>query len=200
MTMPKVVDVEATKMRIVKATWKVVTTKGIQSVSMRRVARAAGCTSGLITHYFTDKDELVTYAYEVVLDQMIASAAMRVSQERSVSQKLLAAVEAIEPSTPHMKQLTVVLMNFWAQAAFNDVFAARCRRDYKRWRTLISRTIRQGIDAGELRDDTDIRALTDTITLLSDGLSVGMTLTPTIYPEGHRQVILLGILQPYLRN
>jgi len=198
--MPKVVDVEATKMRIVKATWQVITTKGIQSVSMRRVASAAGCTSGLITHHFTDKDELVTYAYEVVLDQMIANAAKRVHQELSVSHKLLAAVEAIEPSTAHMKQLTVVLMNFWAQAAFNDSFAARCRRDYKRWRTLISRTIRQGIDAGELRDDTNIRALTDTITLLSDGLSVGMTLTPTIYPEGHRQVILLGILQPYLRK
>jgi TetR/AcrR family transcriptional repressor of bet genes len=196
--MPKVVDVEATKMRIVKATWDVITTKGIQSVSMRRVASAAGCTSGLITHHFSDKDELVTYAYEVVLDKMIADAALRVSEEHNVRDKLWAAVEAIEPSTPHMKQLTIVLLNFWAQAAFNPTFAARCRQDYKRWRTLITRTIREGITAGELRRDTDIQALTDTITLLSDGLSVGMTLTPTVYSARHRRTILFGILQPYL--
>jgi TetR/AcrR family transcriptional regulator, transcriptional repressor of bet genes len=196
--MPKVVDVEATKMRIVKATWDVITTKGIQSVSMRRVASAAGCTSGLITHHFTDKDELVTYAYEVVLDTMIADAALRVGEEHTVRDKLWAAVEAIEPSTRHMKQLTIVLMNFWAQAAFNRAFAARCRQDYKRWRTLITRTIREGITAGELRDDTDIQALTDTITLLSDGLSVGMTLTPTVYSARHRRTILFAILQPYL--
>jgi TetR/AcrR family transcriptional repressor of bet genes len=196
--MPKVVDVEATRMRIVKATWDVITTKGIQSVSMRRVASAAGCTSGLITHHFTDKDELVTYAYEVALDKMIADAALRLSEERSVRDKLWAAVEAIEPSTPQMKQLTVVLMNFWAQATFNRSFAARCRQDYKRWRALITRTIREGIGVGELRRDTDIRALTDTITLLSDGLSVGMTLTPTVYSARHRRTILFGILQPYL--
>ncbi len=196
--MPKVVDVAATKMRIVRATWAVITTKGIQSVSMRRVARAAGCTSGLITHHFSDKDELVTYAYEVVLDKMIADAALRVSQEHSVREKLLAAVEAIEPSAPQMKQLTVVLMNFWAQAAFNKVFAERCRRDYKRWRALIADTLREGVESGELRMDTNIRALTDTITLLSDGLSVGMTLTPAIYSERHRRTILSGILQPYL--
>ena len=185
-------------MRIVKATWDVITTMGIQSVSMRRVASAAGCTSGLITHHFADKDELVTYAYEMVLNEMIANAARRVSEERNVRDKLWAAVEAIEPSTPRMKQLTVVLMNFWAQAAFNRTFAARCRQDYKRWRTLISRTIRDGIDAGELRANTDVRALTDTITLLSDGLSVGMTLTPAVYSEPYRRVILFAILQPHL--
>jgi len=198
--MPKIVDVEATKMRIVKAAWNVITTKGIQSVSMRRVARAAGCTSGLITHHFVDKDELVTYAYEVALSEMIADAALRVSEERNVRDKLLAAVEAIEPSTLRMKQLTVVLMNFWAQAAFNRAFAERCRQDYKRWRAVISRTIREGIDADELRDDTDISALTDTITLLSDGLSVGMTLTPSRYSESYRRTILFGILRPYMRS
>jgi AcrR family transcriptional regulator len=196
--MPKIVDVEATKLRIVKATWDVITTEGMQSVSMRRVASAAGCTSGLITHHFADKDELVTYSYEMVLNEMIANAAQRVSEEHSVRDKVWAAVEAIEPTTPHMKQLTVVLINFWAQAAFNRAFAARCRQDYKRWRALISRTIREGIETGELRADTDVRALTDTITLLSDGLSVGMTLTPTVYSAQHRRAILFGILQPYL--
>jgi AcrR family transcriptional regulator len=196
--MPKIVDVDATKMRIVEAAWDVITTEGIQSVSMRRVAKAAGCTSGLITHHFTDKDELVTYAYEKVLDEMIANAARRVDEERSLRDKLWAAIEAIEPTTPRLQQLTVVLINFWAQAAFNRAFAARCRQDYKRWRTLISRTLRGGVEAGELRADTDIRALTDTLTLLSDGLSVGMTLTPTLYPKGHRRDILFALLQPYL--
>jgi TetR/AcrR family transcriptional regulator, transcriptional repressor of bet genes len=198
--MPKVVDVEATKMRIVRATWAIITKKGIQSVSMRRVASAAGCTTGLITHHFSDKDELVTHAYKVVLDRMIADATFRVTQESSVREKLLAAVEAIEPSAPEMKEFTIVLINFWAQAAFNDTFAARCRHDYKRWRRLIARTIRHGIDAGELRTNTDVRALTDTITLLSDGLSVGMTLTPAVYPRSHRHTILNSLLQPYLRQ
>jgi AcrR family transcriptional regulator len=185
-------------MRIVQATWDVITREGMQSVSMRRVASAAGCTSGLITHHFTDKDELITYAYGMVLNEMIDNAARRVGEERGIRDKLWAAVEAIEPTTPRLKQLTVVLVNFWAQAAFNPAFAARCRQDYKRWRALLSRTVREGIEAGELRADTDVQVLTDTLTLLSDGLSVGMTLTPTLYPTSHRRKILFSVLRPYV--
>lgn len=196
--MPKIVDVEAVKMRIVEATWKVIVSEGIQSVSMRRVAAQAGCTTGLITHHFRDKDQLVTYAYRLVLDRMIADATSRVQQEGTVAERLLAAVEAIEPTGAKMKQLTVVLMNFWGQAAFNARYAARCRQDYKRWRELIDRVVRQGIRTGELVPDTDVRTLTDLITLLSDGLSVGMTLTPRDYPARQRRAILMTILRPYL--
>jgi AcrR family transcriptional regulator len=196
--MPKIVDVDATRRRIVEAAWAVIATEGIQSVSMRRVAREAGCTSGLITHHFADKDELVTSAYEGVLDEMIQNAARQVTRARSVADKLCVAVEAIEPTSARLKQLTIVLMNFWAQAAFNPVFAARCRQDYKRWRALVSGIVRDGIGAGELRGDTDVQALTDAITLLSDGLSVGMTLTPNRYGKRHRRVILMNLLRPHL--
>lgn len=198
--MPKIVDVEASKMRIVRATWSVIAAEGIQSVSMRRVATQAGCTTGLITHYFRDKDELVTYAYRVALDRMLTDAATEVAKQRGVSDRLLAAVEAIEPSDKQMKQLTIVLMNFWGQAAFNSAYAARCRQDYRRWRRLIARVVAQGIDSGELRAETDVRVLTDLITLLSDGLSVGMTLTPKAYPGAHRRTIIRGILQPFIRE
>jgi AcrR family transcriptional regulator len=198
--MPKIVDVEATRMRIVRATWAVIKSEGIQSVSMRRVAKQANCTTGLITHYFRDKDELVTHAYRVVLDKMIADATLSVQRERSVSERLLAAVEAIEPTNAEMKEFTVVLMNFWGQAAFNEAYAARCRQDYRRWRDIIGRVVKEGIASGELYPHTDVRAVTDIITLLSDGLSVGMTLTPNAYPAERRRALIRGILAPYIRK
>ena len=187
-------------MRIVRATWAVIRSEGIQSVSMRRVAQQANCTTGLITHYFRDKDELVTHAYRVVLDKMIADATLSVQRERSVGERLLAAVEAIEPTNAEMKEFTVVLMNFWGQAAFNEAYAARCRQDYRRWRDLIGRVVKEGIASGELRPDTDVRGVTDLITLLSDGLSVGMTLTPNAYPAERRRALIRSILAPYARK
>ena len=196
--MPKITDAAKMRQRIIAATWTVIATEGIQSVSMRRVARAAGSTTGLITHYFQDKDELVTRAYRTVLDRMIGDAARRIAAPGRVSERLLAAIEAIEPTRAEMKQFTIVLMNFWAQAAFNPAFARHCHQDYRRWRTLIGRTIRDGIRTGELRRDTDVRRVCDLLTLLSDGFSVGMTLTPAAYPRERRAGILLEVLKPYL--
>ena len=198
--MPKITDAVAVRQRILTATWHVIASEGIQSVSMRRVARAAGSTTGLITHYFKDKDELVTRAYRTVLDRMLADAAERIAAPGTVTDRLLAAVEAIEPTDPQMRQFTIVLLNFWAQAAFNPAFARACQQDYRRWRRLIGGAIRDGIAAGELRADTDVRTLCDLLTLVSDGFSVGLTLTPRLYPAGHRRVVLRCLLQPYVRK
>jgi TetR/AcrR family transcriptional repressor of bet genes len=186
--MPKVTDADAIKKQIVTAAWDVIATEGIQSASMRRVARAAGCTTGLLTHYFRDKHELVTYAYRLALDRMIADATQRVSRARGIEAQLLAAIEAIEPTGRELKQLTVVMINFWAQAAFSTTYAMHCKQDYRRWRKLISATIRSGIAAGELRARTDVRMLTDQLTLLSDGLS------------GHRRALIRVLLRTHLHK
>jgi TetR/AcrR family transcriptional regulator, transcriptional repressor of bet genes len=197
--MPKITDTEATKTRIVRAAWKVIATEGIEAATLRRVATEAGCTTGLITHYFSDKNELVTHAYRKVLDRMIADATEQTQRDGTIVEKLLAAIEVIEPTQPEVKEFTIVLINFWAAAAFNSTFAKHCREDYKRWRALISAVIRAGIKAGEIRADADVKTLTDILTLISDGLSVGMTLTPTAYPAIHRRAIITQMLQPYLQ-
>lgn len=185
-------------MRIVRATWAVIAAEGIVSASMRRVAQQAGCTTGLITHYFRDKDELVTYAYRVVLDRMIADAARSLQRSGSVGERLLAAVEAIEPVDAGMRLYTVVLLNFWSHAASNAAYARHCRADYRRWRRMIDGVIRAGIASGELRAGTDVRSLTDLITLVSDGLSVGMMLTPRAYPRARRRALIRSIIEPLL--
>jgi AcrR family transcriptional regulator len=196
--MPKITDVNATKQRIVKAAWRVIATKGIQATSFRRVAVEAGCTTGLITHYFKDKNDLVTFAYREVLDKMTADAAAAIERKGTIIEKLVAAIEAIEPVRPGERDFTVVLMNFWATAAFNDVFAEQCRGDYKIWREIIGRAIRAAVAKGELRPDTNVRMLIDMLTLVSDGLSVGLTLTPAAYPKMHRQALVARIVEGFL--
>jgi AcrR family transcriptional regulator len=196
--MPKIVDVNETKLRIIKAAWRIIATKGIQAASFRRVATEAGCTTGLITHYFKDKNELVTYAYRKVLEKMLLDAQVAIEQGKTLLEKLVAAIEAVEPTKLGERDFTVVLMNFWAAAAFNDVFAEHCREDYKIWRETIGKAITEGICNGELRPDTDVKMLTDMLTLATDGLSVGMTLTPAIYPKTYRQSLIAQIIEPFL--
>jgi AcrR family transcriptional regulator len=196
--MPKIIDVNATKQRIVKAAWRVIATKGIQAASFRRVAIEAGCTTGLITHYFKDKNDLVAFAYCEVLDKMTADASAAIERKGTIVEKLVAAIEAIEPIRPGERDFTVVLMNFWATAAFNEVFAENLRGDYKIWREILSRAIREGVRKGELRPDTNVRMLTDMLTLVSDGLSVGLTLTPAAYPKKYRQSLITQIIEGFL--
>ncbi|WP_422363776.1 TetR/AcrR family transcriptional regulator [Pyruvatibacter mobilis] len=60
--MPKIVDHKARRAELVEASWKVIETEGLDGLTMRKVASAAGCTTGRITHYFPDREALVLAA------------------------------------------------------------------------------------------------------------------------------------------
>ena len=57
--MPRIVDHAARRTEIVYALWAVIHEKGLDSVSFRAVAEAAGVSIGRIQHYFASKDELI---------------------------------------------------------------------------------------------------------------------------------------------
>ena len=57
--MPKVVDHEERRWEIVYALWLVIAEHGIEGVSLRHVAAAAGVSMGRIQHYFGTKEALV---------------------------------------------------------------------------------------------------------------------------------------------
>ena len=57
--MPRIVDHASRRTEIVHALWAVIHEKGLDSVSFRAVAEAAGVSIGRIQHYFTSKEELI---------------------------------------------------------------------------------------------------------------------------------------------
>lgn len=59
--MPKIVDHDQRRWEIAQALWQVIYARGIDGVSFRAVAEAAGVSIGRVQHYFSSKDELVVF-------------------------------------------------------------------------------------------------------------------------------------------
>lgn len=57
--MPKIVDHDQRRSEIAQALWQVIHERGIEGVSFRAVAEAAGVSVGRVQHYFTDKESLI---------------------------------------------------------------------------------------------------------------------------------------------
>ncbi|WP_049567773.1 TetR/AcrR family transcriptional regulator [Nonomuraea sp. SBT364] len=60
--MPKIVDHEARRRHLAEAVQRLIDAKGMDGVSLREVAAAAGVSMGLVQHYFATKDELLLAA------------------------------------------------------------------------------------------------------------------------------------------
>ena len=67
--MPKVVDHEKRREEIAEATWRVIERAGTEGANMREIAREAGQTTGVVTHYFRDKRELMAFAFGLMVDR-----------------------------------------------------------------------------------------------------------------------------------
>jgi len=57
--MPKIVDWDARRDEILAATWRVIARDGIARATIRAIAREAGCSRGILAHYFDDKADIL---------------------------------------------------------------------------------------------------------------------------------------------
>ncbi|WP_380229459.1 TetR/AcrR family transcriptional regulator [Kitasatospora misakiensis] len=54
------------------AVWQVVSDSGLEGLTLRAVAASAGCTTGMVTHYFPDKKALLAHARSEMHRRMAA--------------------------------------------------------------------------------------------------------------------------------
>jgi AcrR family transcriptional regulator len=69
---PRIVDHDARRAELARATWAVVRREGIEHASVRTVAAEAGCSPGSLRHYFPSQSALLASALQVVVDRIEA--------------------------------------------------------------------------------------------------------------------------------
>ncbi len=69
--MPVTVDHDVRRREVAEAVWRVLADTGFAGLSLRAVAKEMGATTGLLTHYFRSKRELVQHALEVVHERTV---------------------------------------------------------------------------------------------------------------------------------
>ncbi len=67
--MPKVVDRVERREEIAHAVWALIAREGIEVLTMRKIASEAGLSIGGLPHYFSSKDELVTFAMSLAYER-----------------------------------------------------------------------------------------------------------------------------------
>jgi AcrR family transcriptional regulator len=68
--MPKLVDHDAKKIEIAKATWKVIVREGLDNATVRNIARETGMSVGSLRHYFPSQSDLLQFSMELVSERV----------------------------------------------------------------------------------------------------------------------------------
>ena len=170
--MPRKVDHDTRRRELVKASWEVIARDGLHGVTLRKVAAAAGCTTGRIAHYFSGRQELLLSALRAA--HAAAGARMsRIAQSEAGAERLRKVVYEGLPLDAKRLEEWKVWIAFWAAAASDPELAREHALRYREWERLLSRLIGEITTVG----DADARAL-DLVSLI-DGLGIRAALVPS---------------------
>jgi AcrR family transcriptional regulator len=140
--MPKRVDHHARRTEIADALMRVAATRGLEEVSLRHVAAEAGVSAGMVQHYFRTKEEMMTFALDVVRERVQARLAAEpgdIASPRAVVRALLIQLLPLDES--RLLEGHVALA-FLAYAAVKPAAGAALRDDTALMRAFIAEQIR----------------------------------------------------------
>ena len=136
--MPLQRDAAQQRRRIVRSALNVLAREGIDALSMRTVARHAGCTIGLINHWFLSKEDLITAAWQEVAETV--SRNVRRAYKEGISLTLLQ--ESLATSAAKRRDQAVWLA-FNAMTIGNPKLAAAHARYYANGRGQLKEMLTQ---------------------------------------------------------
>jgi TetR/AcrR family transcriptional regulator, transcriptional repressor of bet genes len=184
--MPKVVDHEERRAKLGAAVWRLASREGLEAVTVRRVAEEAGCSTGAVVHYLSDKEDLLLFAFSTVADRVrmrLAEAAERTTEPLELARAWL--VEGL-PIDKEQQAEVRVWFAFLGLALTRPAFARAQRLTYRAWRGRVADLLQEAQDRGDIRADVDPSAAAAALVAVVDGLSIQATFEPRVLSAGQQ--------------
>jgi AcrR family transcriptional regulator len=178
---PKVGMGPVRREQIVRATVRCLAREGYTRLTMKKVAREAGVSQGILHYYFADKRAMLTATLDAVsrdLDRRVAAAQSRTG--RDAAARLRALVRACLEVAVGRPEFWVVFVEFWGEMMHDRRLREVNAGVYDRTRRLIARLIAEGVRAGRFRPVNPARAAAVVLGLV-DGVSLQLTFDPKAF-------------------
>lgn len=182
--MPKVVDHDERRRELMEASWQVIADEGLESLTMRKIAAAAGCTTGRLTHYFANREELVLAALKAAYDAAAIRMAAALEADGTPRERLLTMLEETLPLDEVRLREWKIWIAFWGAAAADASLASENDTRHDRWREALLPLIREIVP----ESDADYEA-TRLIGIV-DGLGLQAAIRPTAQNRNRAQTAL----------
>jgi TetR/AcrR family transcriptional regulator, transcriptional repressor of bet genes len=142
--MPKIVDHERRRDEIALIACRVVAQHGFEQATIVRIARAAGCTTGMIAHYFDTKQDIIVAALRLILRRIeerltpvdgaadlltLLSEALPIDETRYMECAVWIAFWGQVPTDRRLKRV-----NSWLHHEYLRLFERCLARGWSEWR------------------------------------------------------------------
>lgn len=145
--------------------------EGLSAVTLRRVAADLGVTPGLVSHYFSSAEQLITAAFTAAANDDLAEARSRVAAAASPTAEMDALMDYVLDDSS--EDAGALWLEAWSLGRRNSALAAAANTLTLEWLDCIGEIVRSGVSSGEFHvADPDVAARR--LLTMIDGLGAQM--------------------------
>lgn len=182
-------DRDAKRGELLAAGLSVIAELGYAGASLRKVADRAGYTTGAVTYYFANKEEMVVALTEYLFDEFDAllSPANQILDVKQAFQLLFERVRIDA-------DLWLAQFQLLAFARVEPACAAVFARRYSAYRNGLAHVISVQQDLGAIRRDISADLLADQLSAMGDGWMMLLPVEPERFEAQHVEVLLDSVM------
>jgi len=155
-----------------EAARQVIIRKGLKAATMRDISREGGFTTGVLTHYFPDKDALIVGVFSSASDAWITRVREAFAAARSAADQLSVVVTLGIPADPDERREWRLWAEMWSYAGWNEEFAAYIVETDALWEAELRGVLGRAVEAGLLDTGIDVAVQARVLARLIDGLGL----------------------------
>ncbi|MDC0362864.1 TetR family transcriptional regulator [Halioglobus sp.] len=185
--MPKIVDHDARREKIVEIVAEMLGTIGVERTTIREIARQSGYSRGFIEHYFKDKEELTINTIRWLNERSLCRANEALCGLSGLT-ALQTFGEQMLPVTNEIRNEWKIRMQLWGIAAVSYEHRREQARRSEAAEKSIIEYLEQARQAGEIERPIELLPTAHSFLHQLYGLCCNATLRPGYFTR-HRQVM-----------
>jgi AcrR family transcriptional regulator len=177
------------RIEVAKAAWQVIIREGLDRTSMRAIAQELGSSTGVVTHYFRDKEELILFALGLVFENVAAEMEARSQGQQGVDrleQMMFVALPLEQIDRDDWK----VWVAFLGYSIGRKHLVKEHRKRYDLLRQIIAQELADLQTEQLIRADLDLTLEANALIALIDGIGTGVVICPEQFSATQQQYLV----------
>jgi AcrR family transcriptional regulator len=162
---------------------------------MRAIAQELGCTTGVVTHYFRDKQELILFALNQVTQRLLTIMQVEAEQPPGID-RLIAMLSAFLPLDPERQNILQVWLAFLGYAVGRERLMAEHQQCSAHLREVMIQELKTLQSTQLIRSDVEPEVEANALLALVNGLSLDTLIqTQHLSPEQQQWMVQRYVTQ-----
>ena len=177
------------RIEVAQAAWRVIVREGLDRTSMRAIAQELSASTGVVTHYFRDKEELILFAMERVFEHVAAAMQACAEQWEGIEQ-LTQMIFVALPLENMDRDDWKVWVAFLGYSIGREHLVQEHRKRYDFLRQMIGQALAELQAAKLIQADLDVTLEANALIALVDGIGTGVVICPEQFSAEQQQYLV----------